>query len=203
MGEYKKSGGFGGGRSFNRRDSGRPSFGSRPNFNRPAGRDGGAQMFSAVCSTCHKSCEVPFRPSGDKPVYCSDCFHRKNEGSLNDFSKRNAPAPNFTRRDFTSAGDSKPGFDGKQYDDLKKQLDTVTAKLDKLIELVGRSATPLEQNQAAKKLVDSSTNVTGKQAGTKPKTEELKAALISANIAVPEEAENNVAIMTKAPLKKP
>jgi CxxC-x17-CxxC domain-containing protein len=31
-------------------------------------------MYQAVCANCGKNCEVPFRPSGDKPVYCSDCF---------------------------------------------------------------------------------------------------------------------------------
>ena len=38
-------------------------------------RDGGTrEMHSATCATCGKSCQVPFQPSGEKPVYCSDCF---------------------------------------------------------------------------------------------------------------------------------
>ncbi len=32
------------------------------------------QMFPAVCAQCGKETMVPFQPSGDKPVYCSDCF---------------------------------------------------------------------------------------------------------------------------------
>lgn len=32
------------------------------------------QMFPAVCSACGQETMVPFKPSGDKPVYCSDCF---------------------------------------------------------------------------------------------------------------------------------
>jgi len=32
------------------------------------------EMFSATCSNCGKEAQVPFRPSGTKPVYCSDCF---------------------------------------------------------------------------------------------------------------------------------
>jgi len=31
-------------------------------------------MFSATCSSCGREAQVPFRPSGAKPVYCSDCF---------------------------------------------------------------------------------------------------------------------------------
>lgn len=36
----------------------------------------------AVCSECGAECELPFRPTGDRPVYCKDCFSkRKAEGS--------------------------------------------------------------------------------------------------------------------------
>jgi CxxC-x17-CxxC domain-containing protein len=32
------------------------------------------EMFSATCSNCGREAQVPFRPTGSKPVYCSDCF---------------------------------------------------------------------------------------------------------------------------------
>lgn len=32
------------------------------------------QMYPAVCATCGKDTEVPFQPSGEKPVYCRDCY---------------------------------------------------------------------------------------------------------------------------------
>jgi CxxC-x17-CxxC domain-containing protein len=35
---------------------------------------GPREMFSATCATCGREAQVPFRPSGEKPVYCSDCF---------------------------------------------------------------------------------------------------------------------------------
>ena len=35
---------------------------------------GPREMFSATCSSCGREAQVPFRPSGEKPVYCSDCF---------------------------------------------------------------------------------------------------------------------------------
>ena len=43
---------------------------------RTGGGGGGGQreMFQATCSTCGKVAEVPFKPRGDKPVYCRDCF---------------------------------------------------------------------------------------------------------------------------------
>lgn len=32
------------------------------------------EMFPAICATCGKETTVPFQPSGDRPVYCRDCF---------------------------------------------------------------------------------------------------------------------------------
>ena len=34
------------------------------------------EMFPATCAECGKDTEVPFRPRGDKPVYCSSCFEQ-------------------------------------------------------------------------------------------------------------------------------
>ena len=35
---------------------------------------GDRQMYEAVCANCGKPAMVPFQPSGDRPVFCSDCF---------------------------------------------------------------------------------------------------------------------------------
>ena len=35
---------------------------------------GPREMHPAVCAQCGIDTTVPFRPTGDKPVYCSDCF---------------------------------------------------------------------------------------------------------------------------------
>ena len=32
------------------------------------------QMFEVVCDGCGCTTQVPFQPSGNKPVYCRDCF---------------------------------------------------------------------------------------------------------------------------------
>jgi len=32
----------------------------------------------AVCSQCGKECEIPFKPTGGRPVYCRDCFSARN-----------------------------------------------------------------------------------------------------------------------------
>ena len=41
------------------------------------GGRGQREMFSATCSSCGKEAQVPFQPSNDKPVYCSDCFQQR------------------------------------------------------------------------------------------------------------------------------
>lgn len=33
-------------------------------------------MFDATCSKCGNETQVPFQPSGDRPVYCNDCFRQ-------------------------------------------------------------------------------------------------------------------------------
>lgn len=37
---------------------------------------GPREMHPAVCAQCGAQTQVPFRPRGDRPVYCSDCFSR-------------------------------------------------------------------------------------------------------------------------------
>lgn len=32
------------------------------------------RMFKAVCDKCKNECEVPFRPTGAKPIYCRPCL---------------------------------------------------------------------------------------------------------------------------------
>lgn len=81
MGKFNKERSFGGGRPFGnnrggfgggRREGGRP-FGERP------------PMHQATCGECGQSCEVPFRPTGDRPVFCSNCFKKQGGGRPSNF----------------------------------------------------------------------------------------------------------------------
>jgi len=41
-------------------------------------------MHKTICADCGKNCEVPFRPSAGRPVYCKECFTaRKKNGTFN------------------------------------------------------------------------------------------------------------------------
>lgn len=80
-------GGFGADRQRGRfsRDSGESSgrFGGRSEgrFRRDADRSNRQppEMHNVVCDKCGKECTVPFKPTSNKPVYCSDCFRKKDD----------------------------------------------------------------------------------------------------------------------------
>ena len=116
-------GGFGG-RSGGSRFGGGRSFRDRGGFGR---RDGGrferrpAEMHNAVCDQCKKECQVPFRPSSNKPVYCSDCFRDKdNGGSRGNFSPR------------SQSGPSQSGMSSEQFNKINAKLDRIMAFLETL-----------------------------------------------------------------------
>ena len=44
----------------------------------PAGTDQqGRQLYNVTCADCGKQTQVPFKPTGDRPVYCRDCYMKK------------------------------------------------------------------------------------------------------------------------------
>jgi len=80
-----------------RRDSrGRGSFKDRPR--RDSGRFSRDRRevtkTKVTCSACGAKCEVPFKPTSDKPVYCSDCFAKKSKVSSGKPSSKDFDAIN-------------------------------------------------------------------------------------------------------------
>ncbi len=50
---------------------------------------GEREFFPAKCAECGTECQVPFRPTEGKPVYCRDCFQKhKPEGNGRRDSRR-------------------------------------------------------------------------------------------------------------------
>jgi len=52
------------------------NFDSRRNDN-SKGNFGSREMHKAVCAECKKECEVPFKPTEGKPVYCKECYAKR------------------------------------------------------------------------------------------------------------------------------
>ena len=38
---------------------------------------GPQEMHKATCSECGEECEVPFKPTEGKPVFCRECYRKK------------------------------------------------------------------------------------------------------------------------------
>jgi CxxC-x17-CxxC domain-containing protein len=143
MKDFKKSGGYGNkGGSFENRGNGRPSFGGKPSFKKFNNEDRPVVLHKATCAECGKGCEVPFRPNGEKPVYCNDCFGQKREGTFNN-NDRGFDRPQ--KRDFAPA---RPSFRNdredaprpdRRIDDLKNQMEMMNAKMDRLIEIMSKT----------------------------------------------------------------
>jgi len=87
MGEFQREGGHRGGGS---RGGGSRDGGFRRDFGGSRGGSGGGggggfrrdfggprEMHKAKCSDCGNECEVPFKPTEGKPVYCRDCYKKK------------------------------------------------------------------------------------------------------------------------------
>ena len=117
MGNFRSNnrGGFGGRSGGSRFNSDRNRFGEGRGFGRR--ERGPPEMHDATCSKCGKRCQVPFKPTGSKPVLCSDCF-RQNDGSQSNFSSRNQ--------------EIKSGASSEQLNQINKKLDKILAVLQEL-----------------------------------------------------------------------
>lgn len=60
--------------------------------NRGGGGRGYSESFQITCANCGKTDTVPFKPRGDRPVLCSDCFKKQRDGGQQSRHKEQ-PAP--------------------------------------------------------------------------------------------------------------
>lgn len=96
---------FGGRRDFERRDSS-----DRPSMHR------------TTCGKCGNDCEVPFRPTGERPVYCSKCFQNNRHSDSRRYNN------NFENKNDNVSKNSDAQF--------KKQFETLNLKLDKILKII-------------------------------------------------------------------
>ncbi|MEI7719883.1 MAG: CxxC-x17-CxxC domain-containing protein [bacterium] len=128
MSAFKKSGGF------------KPG-GDRPRFAHKSftgghssrGASPRAELFSATCSQCHKPCEVPFRPSSERPVFCRDCFNSRDTSERSFSGKPSYPS----RTPYGKNQDQRPTTSTPTHtNELAQQIDAINKKLDALMRLV-------------------------------------------------------------------
>ncbi|MBV8880507.1 MAG: zinc-ribbon domain containing protein [Planctomycetaceae bacterium] len=73
-GDRPRSGGGGGGDRGRRGGGG---GGHREGGQMPDAPAPSREYFMAICNECGKEAQLPFKPRGDRPVFCSDCFDKK------------------------------------------------------------------------------------------------------------------------------
>ena len=108
------------------------------------------ELFPAVCSECRRDCEVPFRPTGDKPVYCRDCFSKQRHVPGRNSNGADGPRADF-RRDALPQREHQTEYAGSSelprrtrsqndggIDALRRQLDSLESKLDHILALVSK-----------------------------------------------------------------
>lgn len=121
--EYKPGGRTGG-----------KQFGGERSWDRGSdSRDSGRVIHQAICSECNKSCEVPFKPNGSKPVLCNACFNKDK------FSDQKRTRGRFDRPSFGDKPrfDSAPrGFADKGNDHVLAQLRMINDKLDTILRAI-------------------------------------------------------------------
>lgn len=97
--------------TYNRDRNNRSSGGFRPRFNDRSSSRGPVEMHKAICDKCGRECEVPFRPTQGKPVFCSNCFESQR-------------------------GTEPRRFEERRPDSSKDQFEALNQKLDKILQLL-------------------------------------------------------------------
>lgn len=188
MKDFKKFGGNRDRGGFGGRDGGRPSFGGgNGGFKKfgDRGSDRPVTLHKAVCADCGKGCEVPFRPNGEKPVFCNECFGGKKESPMGGRDNGRPSFDNrFEKRDFGGSAhvarpertnDARPD---RRIDDLKMQMDKLNAKLDKMMDMMKAQPSVSTSKQAPVVEVKKAPVVEAKKSAPKaaPKKVEAKSA---------------------------
>ena len=154
----------------NRSGGSRGGFGGKKSF---GGRDGGKVfMHKATCATCGNECEVPFKPTGNRDVFCSNCFKGKSDTNYSR-PERSFGKPSFGDKPMFQAVCDKCGNDcevpfrpmggkpvyckqcfnkdgnpanrtsgGAGSSDNKAQFEMLNAKLDKILKALGATVVP-------------------------------------------------------------
>ena len=70
-----------------------------------------------ICADCNKECEIPFKPSGDRPVYCRECFSRRKKDNFFNANRDHRPE----ERDFSRGSRSDKRQAEKRQKPVKKK----------------------------------------------------------------------------------
>lgn len=148
MREFNRGGGDRGGRG--------DRFGGQSRFSSSRGprrdndrfeRSERPMMHQTVCTECGRDCEVPFKPSGSKPVLCDFCFGKQKESFGNDrFGGRDSGRRESSRSSFDRPERSErtERTSGDQY---KQQFEMLNEKLDSIMRLLNTKSAAVKEEK--------------------------------------------------------
>lgn len=129
---------------------GSKSFGGKKPWDRGGSRGGfekrgfdKPEMHRATCAACNQACQVPFKPNGSRPIYCSNCFGRDEDRGPSKSFRNDKPSfkPSFERPASAYSADN------KSVEKMKEQFNILNSKLDILIKaLVKTAADEIEED---------------------------------------------------------
>lgn len=119
---------------FNKSHQGSNSYGGSSRsrgFNRRDNND--RQMYDAVCENCGKACQIPFKPTSGRPVFCNNCFKKDGDRGNSNYGNRSFPRRDMDRRndsprEFREAKPEKPIQTLSQ-----EQFETLNTKLNQIL----------------------------------------------------------------------
>lgn len=134
----KKSGSRvgGGSKKSGRKPFKKRGFGDRGD--RGGGRDAGDtghQMYETTCNECGNRAEVPFRPTGSKPILCRDCFRKDDRAPRGRFDRAGrggSGRPKFADKRPFDRGPKRDDMVGKRLSEINKKLDVI---MEEILEL--------------------------------------------------------------------
>lgn len=101
-------------------------------FSGSQGRGAGPGLYTAVCAECGEPCEVPFKPTGNRPVLCRRCFRQSEDGEADGrFSKRESGR---NSRERGRGRGQERGGERRGASDVAGQLADINRKLDLIME---------------------------------------------------------------------
>lgn len=156
MNNFNKGDQSNGGTNSDNDNSRKGGFGVEKGGNRP-------NIHKATCSDCGVSCEVPFLPKGDKPVYCKACFQKHRSNNLVKFSGKGNS--NFNNKP------SNQNNGGGNTGDYKTQLEQINLKLDRILKIlapvISEEAQALNKKVSIKAPKKAAVKSAGKKAAAK------------------------------------
>ena len=94
-------------------------------------------MHTATCSGCGKDCQVPFKPNGKKPVFCSACYVREEKGGEGRAHERGEKSSFYEKKSaYQSRPHARPESRPSMNGITTEQYKTLNAKLDAILKLI-------------------------------------------------------------------